>query len=258
VSPLADGRLRRRLTSISSRLHRQERLWSRPCPRQNKQIANPAVAVPVFAMKQIARLDRTEGVHHADAIGEYNLGFHAVGMGNVAVELRPVAVVPSRPVLGINERQSIVGGTTRNRDLPLPLEVVSLLRAKFARRAEKHRAEEKRSGQTPSHGNESITGVPRARPGDGRGAAPDARDSASTNGRGQGRSATDRGMVPTATREGGREKAPRNGGAEVYGDMKKGPTGQGPEPQRLSQVQVWIATLAQVSLFTGLQWTSSG
>ena len=43
-------------------------------------------------MKQIARLHRTEGVHHADAIGEYNLGFHAVGMGNVAVELRPVGI----------------------------------------------------------------------------------------------------------------------------------------------------------------------
>jgi hypothetical protein len=37
------------------------------------------------------------------------------------------------------------------------LEVVSL-RAKFARRAEKQRDEEKRSAQTPSHGNESITG----------------------------------------------------------------------------------------------------
>jgi hypothetical protein len=37
-------------------------------------------------------------------------------------------------------------------------------------------------------------------------------------------------------------KAPRNGGAEVYGDMKKDPTGQGPDPQRLSQVPVWIAT----------------
>jgi hypothetical protein len=33
--------------------------------------------------------------------------------------------------------------------------------------------------------------------------------------------------------------------------MKKGPTEQGPEPQRLSQVPVWIATLAQVSLFYG-------
>ena len=42
----------------------------------------------------------------------------------------------------------------------------------------------------------------------------------------------------------GKEKAPRNGGAEVYGDMKKGPTGQGPEPQRLSQVPLWIATEA--------------
>jgi hypothetical protein len=168
-----------------SRGYRQERLWSRPCPRQNEQAANPAVAVPVFAMKQIARLDRTEGVHHADAIGEYNLGFHAVGMGNVAVELRPVAVVPSRPVLGINERQSIVGGTTRNRDLPLPLEAVILLRAKFARRAQKHRAEEKRSGQTPSHGNESITGGPRARPSERRGVAPDPRDSASAEEGGQ-------------------------------------------------------------------------
>src|SRR5260370_26220491 len=108
-------------------------------------------------------------------------------MGNVTVELRTVAVVPSRPVLGINERQSVVGGAVGNRDLPLPSEVVSLLRAKFARRAEKQRDEEKRSGQTPSHGNESITGVPQARPGDGRGAAPDARDSASTIGRGQGR-----------------------------------------------------------------------
>jgi len=37
----------------------------------------------------------------------------------------------------------------------------NILRAKFVRRAEKHRAEEKRSGQTPSHGNESITGVPK-------------------------------------------------------------------------------------------------
>ena len=41
-----------------------------------------------------------------------------------------------------------------------------------------------------------------------------------------------------------KEKAPRNGGAEVYGDMKKDPTGQGPNPQRLSQVPVWIATKA--------------
>jgi hypothetical protein len=37
-------------------------------------------------------------------------------------------------------------------------------------------------------------------------------------------------------------KAPRNGGAEINGDMKKGPTEQGPEPQRLSRVPVWIAT----------------
>jgi hypothetical protein len=102
-------------------------------------------------------------VHYADPIGEYNFGFHAVGMGNVAVEMRSVTVVPSRPVLGIYQRQSVVGGTAGNRDLPLALEVVSLLRAKFARRAEKHRAEEKRSDQTPSHDNESITGVPRAR-----------------------------------------------------------------------------------------------
>jgi hypothetical protein len=147
------------------RPHRQERLWSRSCPRQNEHIADPAVAIPLFAMKQITRLDRAEGVHHADAIGEYNLGFHAVGMGNVAVEMRSVTVVPSRPVLGINQRQSLVGGTAGNRDLPLALQVVSLLRAKFARRAEKHHAEEKRSGQTPSHDNESITGVPRARAG---------------------------------------------------------------------------------------------
>jgi len=33
-------RLRRRLTSLS-RGYRQERLWSRPCPRQNEQVANP-------------------------------------------------------------------------------------------------------------------------------------------------------------------------------------------------------------------------
>ena len=46
-------------------------------------------------------------------------------------------------------------------------------------------------------------------------------------------------------------KAPRDGGAEVNGDMKKGPTGQGPNPQRLSQILMWIATLAQVSLFYG-------
>jgi hypothetical protein len=30
-------------------------------------------------MKQIARLDHAECVHHGDAISEYNLGFHAVG-----------------------------------------------------------------------------------------------------------------------------------------------------------------------------------
>jgi hypothetical protein len=150
-----------RLTSIPSRLHRQERFWSRPYPRQNENVADPAVAIPVFAMKQITRLDHAMRVHHADAIGKYNLGFHAVSMGNVAMEIRPVAVVPSRPILGINERQSVVGGAVGNRDLPLPSEVVSLLRAKFARRAEKQRDEEKRSGQTPSHGNESITGVPK-------------------------------------------------------------------------------------------------
>ena len=28
-------------------------------------------------MKQIPRLDHAECVHHADAIGEYNRGFHA-------------------------------------------------------------------------------------------------------------------------------------------------------------------------------------
>jgi hypothetical protein len=171
----AHGRLRRRLTSIPSRLHRQVRFWSRSYPRQNEYVADPAVAIPVFAMQQITRLDYAMCVNHADAIGEDNLGFHAVDMGNVAVELRPVAVVPSRPVFGINERQSVVGGTTGNRNLPLPLEVVSLLRAKFARRAEKHCAEEKRSGQTPSHGDESITGVSQSRPSHRRGSAPDAR-----------------------------------------------------------------------------------
>jgi hypothetical protein len=36
-------------------------------------------------MKQIPRQDHAECVYHADAIGEYNLGVHAVGMGNVAV-----------------------------------------------------------------------------------------------------------------------------------------------------------------------------
>jgi hypothetical protein len=109
-----------RLTSIPSRLHRQERFWSRPYPRQNENVADPAVAIPVFAMKQITRLDHAMRVHHADAIGKYNLGFHAVSMGNVAMEIRPVAVVPSRPILGINERQSVVGGAVGNRDLPLP------------------------------------------------------------------------------------------------------------------------------------------
>jgi hypothetical protein len=81
-------------------------------------------------MKQITRLDYAMCVNHADAIGEDNLGFHAVDMGNIAVEVGPGAVVPSRPVLGINERQPVVGGTAGNRDLPLPLEVVSLVRAK--------------------------------------------------------------------------------------------------------------------------------
>jgi hypothetical protein len=146
-------------------------------------------------MKQITRLDYAMCVNHADAIGEDNLGFHAVDMGNVAVEVGPGAVVPSRPVLGINERQSVVGGTAGNRDLPLPSEAVSFLRAKFARRAEKHRAEEKRSGQTPSHGNESITGVSQARPNHGRSSALDARETASTSGRGQGR------LLLTATKK---------------------------------------------------------
>jgi hypothetical protein len=202
------GRLRRRLTSIPSRLHLQERLWSRPYPRQDEYVADPAVAIPVFAMKQITRLDYAMCVNHTDAIGEDNLGFHAVDMGNVAVELGPVSVVPSRPVLGINERQSIVGGTTGNCDPPLPLEVVSLLRAKFARRAEKHRAEEKCGGQTPSHGNESIIGVSQARPSHGRGSAPDDRETASRHSTWSGPT-----TKPTIGRD--KEKAPRDGGAEV-------------------------------------------
>ena len=79
-----------------SRGYRQEGLWPCPCPCQNERVANSAVAVPVFAMEQITRLDRTEGEDYADTIGEYKLGFHAVDMGNVAVQLRPV---PSSQVL---------------------------------------------------------------------------------------------------------------------------------------------------------------